>query len=168
MRALPALLAVLLAAPVAAADTTPEISRDTAPAQPEGKPHTLRTIPEACATLVGVFTGEAGHPYAVDARRTSPACQPRARLADASKEGASEQAGWILNDRIRVPSAACPSREAVVEVWRKPGDAAVPSRDGQGQARIYLREGIAKAKAGTLAALPVYAVRMSVDGKACG
>lgn len=167
MRVIVVLLAVLLAAPAAAADTRPEITRDPAPPQAQGKPHTLRTIPEACATLVGRFTGDAERPYAIDARRTSPACQPRARLVDAAKAGASAQAGWILNDRIRVPSATCPALEAVVEVWRKPGEAAVPAKDGQGQARIYLREGIAKARSGELAALPVYAVRMAVEGAAC-
>src|SRR5690606_10129267 len=167
MRAISILLAVWLAASAAAADTRPEITRDPAPPQARGEPHTLRTIPEACANLVGRFTGDAERPYAIDARRTSPACQPRARLVDAAKAGASAQAGWILNDRIRVPSATCPSLEAVVEVWRKPGEAAVPSKDGQGQARIYLREGIARARAGELAALPVYAVRMAVEGKAC-
>lgn len=168
MRAIPVLLAVLLAAPAAAADSAPEISRGAAPAQATGQPHTLRTIPEACASLVGTFTGDAAQPYAIEARRTSPNCQPRARLVDAAKAGAGERSGWILNDRIRVPSAGCPSRQAVVEVWRKPGAAAVPAKDGQGQARIYLREGIARAKAGELAALPVYAVAMAVEGKACG
>ena len=86
---------------------------------------------------------------------------------DADKAGIPGKAGWILNDRIRVPSAACPSLQAVVEVWRRPGEAAVPAKDGQGQARIYLREGIARARAGALAALPVYAVQLAVEGKPC-
>jgi hypothetical protein len=167
MRAIAVVLATLLAAPVAAADTTPEITRDVAPAQADGTLHTLRTIPEACATLTGEFTGKADKPYVLDARRTSANCQPRARLVDAAKAGASAKAGWILNDRIRVPSAACPSRQAVVQVWRRRGEAALPAKDGQGQARIYLREGIAKAKAGELASLPVYAVQLEVRGKPC-
>lgn len=167
MRAAAAILAILAAPAVLAAGTEPEVRRDVAPPQAVGKPHSLRTIPEACATLVGVFTGKADAPYALDARRTSPACQPRARLVDAQKAGASVEAGWILNDRIRVPSAACPGREAVVEVWRRPGEAGMPGRDGQGQARIYLREGLAKARAGALAALPAYAVSMQLQGKPC-
>ena len=169
MRVAAATLVVLaLAAPaVHAAGAEPEVRRDAAPPQAVGKPHSLRTIPEACATLVGVFTGKADAPYALDARRTSPGCQPRARLVDAQKAGASAEAGWILNDRIRVPSAACPGREVVVEVWRRPGEAGVPDRDGQGQARIYLREGLALARAGALAALPAYAVSMQLQGKPC-
>ena len=153
--------------PAAAAATQPEIDRKAAPPQAQGKLHTLRTIPEACATLTGVFTGKAERPYALDVRRTSPNCQARARLVDAAKAGASAEAGWILHDRIRVPSAACESRRAVVEVWRRPGGAGVPTKDGQGQARIYLKEGIAKAKAGELAALPVYAVQLAIEGKPC-
>ena len=167
MRAIAVVLATLLAAPVAGAATKPEIARDAAPPQADGKLHTLRTIPEACAILTGEFTGDAAKPYALDARRTSANCRPRARLVDAAKAGASAKAGWILNDRIRVPSAACPSRQAVVQVWRRPGEAGLPAKDGQGQARIYLREGLAQAKAGELASLPVYAVQLAVGGKPC-
>ena len=167
MRAIALVLASLLAAPAAAADTAPEITRDAAPPQAVGALHTLRSIPEACATLTGKFTGKADAPYALDAVRSSSNCHPRARLVDAEKAGIPGKAGWILNDRIRVPSAACPSLQAVVEVWRRPGEAAVPAKDGQGQARIYLREGIAKARAGALAALPVYAVQLAVEGKPC-
>jgi len=167
MRATAVVLATLLAAPVAGAATKPEIARDAAPPQADGKLHTLRTIPEACATLTGEFTGDAAKPYALGARRTSASCNPRARLVDAAKAGASAKSGWILNDRIRVPSAVCPSRQAVVQVWRRPGEAALPATDGQGQARIYLREGLAQARAGELASLPVYAVQLAVEGKSC-
>ena len=167
MRAIAVVLASLLAAPAAATDSTPEIARDTAPPQADGVLHTLRTIPEACATLTGEFTGNAAKPYVLDALRTSANCQARARLVDAAKAGASAASGWILNDRIRVPSKACPSRRAVVQVWRRAGDAALPAEDGQGQARIYLRDGLAKARAGELASLPIYAVQLSVEGKPC-
>ena len=167
MRTIAVLLAALLAAPVALAADKPEIAREAAPPQAIGKLHTLRTIPEACATLTGKFTGKADAPYALDAVRTSPNCQARARLVDAAKAGASGAAGGILTDRIGVPRAACPAGLAGVEVWRRPGGGAVPAKDGQGQARIYLREGIARAKAGDLAALPVYAVRMAIEGKPC-
>jgi len=167
MRAIAVVLASLLAVPVAGAATTPEIARDAAPPQADGKLHTLRTIPEACAMLTGEFTGKSGKPYTLGALRTSANCQPRARLVDAARAGASAKAGWILNDRIRVPSAACPSLQAVVQVWRRQGEAALPAKDGQGQARIYLREGIAKARAGELASLPVYAVQLAVEGKPC-
>lgn len=157
----------LLATGLAAAgEPTPEIVRKPAPAQAVGHAHSLRTIPEACTRLQGEFTGDAARPYAFAAVRTSAACQPRARVVDAHKAGAPG-AGWILNDRIGVPSAACPGLQAVVRVWRQDTRAAVPALDAQGKSRIYLEEGLQKARAGKLAALPVYAVAMSVEGKPC-
>lgn len=167
MRAISAFLLLFLPGLVLAAGTDPEVTRDPAPAQADGKLHTLRTIPEACARLQGEFTGDPAAPYAFSAVRSSPNCRARAKLVDAKKAGASADSGWILNDRIEVPSAACPSLSAVVEVWRQDTGAADPKLDGQGQARIYLREGIEKARAGKLAALPVYAVAMTVEGKPC-
>jgi len=167
MRATSALLLLALSGLALAADTAPEVARDPAPPQAVGKPHTLRTIPEACARLTGEFTGEPARPYAFGAVRTGPNCQPRARLVDAAKVGASVETGWILNDRIVVPSAACPGLSAVIEVWRQDTARAAPELDGQGQARIYLGEGIARAKAGKLAALPVYAAAVSIEGAAC-
>src|SRR5690606_28343471 len=167
MRATSALLLLALSGLALAADTAPEVARDPAPPQAVGKPHTLRTIPEACARLTGEFTGDPARPYAFGAVRSSPNCQPRARLVDAAKVGASAEAGWILNDLVAGLSAPCPGPPAVVEVWLQDTTQAAPELDGQGQARIYLREGIARAKAGKLAALPVYAAAISIQGDAC-
>ncbi len=163
------LLATSLAAsmPAFAADPKPEIARDPAPPQQVGVLHGLRTIPEACARLQGEFTGDAAAPYRFAVVRTSAACQPRARVLDAAKAKPSVAAGWILNDRIRVPSAACATRQAVVTVWRHPAEAAPPALDAQGRSRIYLEEGMRKAKAGKLAAVPAYAVSMRLEGTPC-
>lgn len=161
LAALPAML------PVAAAEPTPEIVRDVATAQAVGVTHTLRTIPEACARLEGVFTGEAAQPYKFSAVRTSAGCQPRARLVDAAKLQPSIAQGWTFNDLIQVPSAACPTRMAVVRIWRKPVEAGPPELDAQGRARIYLDESRRALEAGTLAQLPLYAAAMTLEGETC-
>jgi hypothetical protein len=159
---------LLVAAGMAAAATQPKPEIVRAPASPQavGHAHTLRTIPEACTRLQGEFTGDAAHPYRFQAVRTSAACQPRARMLDARKAGAPG-AGWVLNDLIRVPSAACPGRQAVVSVWRQARGAKAPALDAQGKSRIYLEEGLDKARAGKLAALPAFAVAMQFEGKPC-
>ncbi|MEO5565204.1 MAG: hypothetical protein ABIR05_00855 [Luteimonas sp.] len=161
------ILALLLAAPALASEPTPEIARVVAPPQKTGVLHGLRTIPEACTRLQGEFTGDAAAPYRFAVVRTSATCQPRAQLMDAGKAKASVANGWILNDRIRVPSAACSSQQAVVTVWRRPANAKPPALDAQGRARIYLEEAVGQAKAGKLAAIPAYAVSMAVQGAAC-
>lgn len=158
----------LLAASAAiAADTAPEIRRAPATAQAVGVPHTLRTIPEACARLEGRFTGTAASPYAFAVVRTGEHCQARARLVDAASTRPSTATGWILNDVIRVPAAACTSQQAVVRVWRKPARGAVPKMDAQGKARIYLKDGLDAAAAGKLGAVTQYAVAMAVEGQGC-
>lgn len=168
----PALLfaAALSLAPMMswAADPVPEIKRDPATAQAVGVAHTLRTIPEACTRLEGQFTGDAAQPYKFNAVHTSPNCQSRAHFVDAAKAKPSLAEGWILNDLIRVPSATCPSQQAVVSVWRRPATGAPPKLDGQGRSRIYLADSVAKAKAGDLARVPMYAASMVMEGKACG
>ncbi len=168
----PALLlaAALSLAPMLsmAADPAPEIKRDPATAQAVGALHTLRTIPEACTRLEGKFTGDAAQPYKFDAVQTSPNCQSRAHFVDAAKAKPSTADGWILNDLIRVPSDACPSQQATVSVWRRPANVAPPKLDGQGRARIYLADSVAKAKAGELARVPMYAASMVMEGNACG
>lgn len=165
----PLLVACLaIAAPAWAADPKPEIARPAAAPQAVGAVHTLRQIPEACARLEGAFTGDAAQPYRYAPVRTSPQCQPRARFVDFDKAKPSVAAGWKLNDVIRVPNAACPSQQAVVRVWRKPGSATPPPLDGQGQSRIYLQD--AKQQAGTAAQAPsltVFAAKLDVEGKAC-
>lgn len=164
---LPAVVLLAAALPAAAADPRPEIARAAATAQAVGAVHTLRQIPEACARLEGAFTGQPGAPYRFAVVRTSPNCQPRARVVDFDQARPSTAAGWILNDLIRVPSAACPSQQAVVRVWRKPGAAAPPKLDAQGRSRVYLEDQRKAAAAGALAAVPVYAAQMQVEGKDC-
>ena len=150
-----------------AADPSPEITRPAATPQAIGIVHTLRQIPEACARIEGTFTGDAAEPYRYAVVRTSPNCQPRARFVDAAKAKPSVAGGWLFNDQLRVPSAECPTQQAVVRVWRKPVDQTV-KLDGQGQSRIYVGEAKQAAAAGTIAATPMYAAEMGVEGKACG
>ncbi|HEY5971059.1 MAG TPA: hypothetical protein VIT22_03645 [Pseudoxanthomonas sp.] len=170
MRSIPFLLAASVLAtalPLSAAEPKPEIQRDTGAAQAMGKVHTLRTIPEACARLEGMFTGDAAQPYKYSVVRTSPQCQPRAQFVDFAKAKPSEALGWKFNDAIHVPSAACPAQQAVVRVWRKPVDNK-PTLDGQGSARIYLQDAKRDAAAGKkLPAVSMYAAEMKVEGKAC-
>jgi hypothetical protein len=156
------------ALPARAADPVPEITRAAGTPQAVGAVHTLRGIPEACTRLEGKFTGDAAQPYAFEAVQTSPNCQPRARFVDAAKARPDAKRGWILNDVIRVPSATCPGQQAIVSVWRHPADTAVPPKlDPQGKSRIYLAEGVAKAKAHALSPIPMYAAALDVEGKAC-
>jgi len=154
------------AAQGAIADAKPEITRAASKPQAVGVVHTLRTIPEACARIEGKFTGEAANPYAFSLVRTSANCQPRARLVDAAKVKPDKKKGWIFNDLVRVPSAGCPSQEAVVRVWRKPLTGAPPALDAQGRSRIYLKDttDAAKAKAPEV---PMFAASMAVEGQAC-
>jgi hypothetical protein len=155
------------ALPASAADPTPEIRRDAVAPQAVGAAHTLRTIPEACARIEGMFTGDAAQPYKFAVVRTSANCQPRARFVDAAKAQPSEAQGWKFNDLIRVPNAACPSQQAVVRVWRKPADVAPPKLDAQGRSRIYLEESRQAAAANKIPAVPIFAAAMSVEGDAC-
>lgn len=152
----------------AASEPTPEIKRAPVPAQAAGRVHTLRQIPEACARIEGLFTGQAAEPYKFAVVRTSPNCQPRARFVDAAKAQPSEQAGWKFNDLIRVPNAACPQQQAVLRIWRKPAAAAPPQLDAQGRSRLYLQDEKQKAGAAQLAAIPMFAASMKVEGQACG
>ena len=151
----------------AAAEPTAEIQRKPGAPQAVGVVHTLRTIPEACARLEGQFTGIAATPYKFAAVRSSPRCQARARLVDAAGVKTSAANGWVLNDVIRVPNAACSSQQAVVRVWRKDAKAVPPKLDAQGRSRIYLKEGLDSARGGDLGPVPMYAAAMQVEGLAC-
>ena len=162
------LLALLLPLPLMAAQSAPEIRRDAIKPQAVGVAHTLRSIPEACARIEGLFTDKPGEPYKFAVVRTGANCQARARFVDAGKAKPSEKSGWKFNDLIRVPNAACPSQQAVVRVWRKPADAAPPQLDAQGRSRIYLKDATAKAKAQGASNLPQFAAAMAVEGKSCG
>ena len=165
---LSAVLLGLVVLPALAADPAPEIRRDAVQPQAVGAAHTLRAIPEACARLEGMFTGDAAQPYKFSVVRTSPNCQPRARLVDAAKAKPTAAGGWKFNDLIRVPSAACATQQAVVRVWRHPAAATPPALDGQGRARVYLQDSMEKTRAGDLSAVPAFAVAMGLEGKACG
>ena len=161
-----AAVAVAAAGTASAADPAPEITRGQAEPQAIGVVHTLRQIPEACARLEGAFTGDPAEPYRYAVVRTSPNCQPRARFVDAAKAKPDAAGGWIFNDLLRVPSAECPSLQAVVRVWRRPVDQAI-ELDGQGQSRIYVEEAKRAAAAGRLAQIPMYAAEMHLEGKPC-
>lgn len=167
MRILPGLV-IAAALPLAAGAAKPEIARDTGTAQAIGAVHTVRVIPEACARLEGMFTGDAAEPYRFAARRSSPTCQPRARLVDFAKARPAEAAGWKFNDEIRIPNAACPTQLAVVRVWRKPVNAVPPKLDAQGRARIYLHDAKQQAQQRGEPQVPLYATEMKLEGKGCG
>lgn len=158
---------LLGSATLAAAEPVPEIRRPPGAAQAVGVAHTLRVVTEACMRLEGRYTGERATPYALKAVRTSARCQPRAALADAGKAGASAANGWLLNDVIRVPSASCPSQQAVVRVWRKDISPTPPKLDAQGRSRIYLKEGLDAARHGDLKPIPVFATALTVEGQGC-
>lgn len=155
-----------LASPALAAELRPEITRAAAKPQAAGVLHTVRVIPEACARLEGAFTGQAAEPYRFAVVRTSANCQARARFVDAAKAKPSTQAGWVLNDLIRVPSANCPSQQAVVRVWRRPGRANPPALDAQGRARIYLQDA-RKADGAATSEVTMFAATMVLEGAAC-
>ena len=163
---LPLMLAVA-AMPALAADPRPEIDRPESTPQTVGVAHTLRSIPEACARIEGVFTGQAAEPYRFAVVRTSPNCQPRARFVDVDKARPSTADGWVFNDLISVPNAACPSQKAVVKVWRKSGASTSPELDAQGSARIYLGDARQAAEGDKLAAIPMFAASMAVEGESC-
>lgn len=168
MRPMPLLLAVLALPAFAAtpkSEPKPEIARDAVPPQAPNAVHTLRQIPEACARIEGMFTGQAADPYAFTVVRTSPQCQPRARFVDAAKVNPSTSNGWLLNDVIRVPNAACTSQQAVVRVWRKPVEKTAPKLDAQGKARIYLQDSKQQAQSGQVAPVTMFAAQMAVEGR---
>jgi len=160
------MLAALVPALPALAAETPELQRAVGAPQAVGAVHTLRQIPEACARLEGVFTGQAAEPYRFSAVRISEQCQPRARFVDYAKAQPSADKGWKLNDVIRVPNAACPAQQAVVRVWRLPVSN-TQALDGQGQSRIYLEEAKKQAAAGKIPQVTMFAAQLQVEGKAC-
>lgn len=160
------LLLAALPMPLLAAGPKPEIERPAAAAQALDAVHTVRQIPEACTRIEGRFTGTAAQPYDMQLVRTNPQCQPRAVFLDASKVTPGEAAGWKLNEVIDIPSAACGSQRARIEVWRKPAGQKV-ELDGQGRNRVYLEDAKTQAAAGRLAALPAYSARLFVEGEAC-
>lgn len=160
-----ALLGALALPASAAAGRRPEIVRATGLPQVVGAVHTVRGIPEACTRLEGVFTGQAARPYRLTAVKTHAACQPRARFVDFARVQPSAANGWRHNDLIRVPSAACPSLQAVVRVWRQPGAAAPPPPDAQGRTRIYLQE--AGRPAQGAAEVTMYAAQLVLEGEPC-
>lgn len=166
MLSIPLLALLPLAAGAQApAAAQPEIQRPPGTAQATGAVHTVRQIPEACTRIEGRFTGQADAPYDMQLVRTDARCQPRAALLDFAQVQPGKD-GWRLNDRIRIPAAACPGQQAVVEVWRRPVEQPM-TRDGQGQLRVYLGEARQQAEAGKLASLPAFAVNLAMEGKPC-
>jgi hypothetical protein len=150
-----------------AADPTPEVKREPYPPKPNGEVHTIRIIPEACVYLHGMFTGDKALPYRYGAKRNSTRCQPRAQMVDPAKAAPSVASGWILNDIVRIPSAACASQVAVIRVWRKPAVNAPPPPDAQGRSRIYLDESKQRAAQGSLAPVTKFAAVLSIEGATC-
>ena len=102
VRSLLALSLSLLPAFVLAASPAAELTRPAGKPQAVGVVHTVRGIPEACARLEGVFTGDDAAPYRISPVKTSPQCQPRARLVSFEKAHPSAEKGWKLNERIAV------------------------------------------------------------------
>lgn len=151
----------------AAAGAQPEIQREAFPAQAPGKVHTIRIIPETCAYLQGSFAADAATPYRYGAASTGKRCQPRARLVDPAKAQPSADSGWILNDLIRIPNAACPAQQAVIRIWRKPANNIPPPADAQGRPRIYLEDAKRQAAAGKIAPLAQYAAVLAMEGRSC-
>ncbi|WP_043690291.1 hypothetical protein [Luteimonas huabeiensis] len=168
-RCVPLLAAALLsgAAVSAPAQEHPEVAREPAPPQAVGAAHTLRQIPEACARIEGVFTGQAEPPYRFSVKESYPGCQPRARLVNADEVRPDPAQGWIYHDEIRIPSAACPGQAAVARIWRKPGAGGL-ALDAQGRARIYLDQAKADADAGKRPEPALYAAQLRVEGENCG
>ena len=160
------LILMLTAAPLTAMAAAPEIKRDVAKPQNVGTLHTLRVIPEACARLQGKFTGRGDAPYDFGVSKSNPNCQPRAKLVDAKKVKPESNAAWILNDRVRVPNAACPSQLATLSVWRLKTDNKPYKLDAQGRARVYLKEDAQKdwTRKDPKRVTPAYAVALDVTG----
>lgn len=155
--------ALAVAVPLRAQEPAPRVG---APQQPDAV-HTVRQIPEACVRLEGRYAQPgAATPYVLQVVPVGGNCQPRARYLDGGRAQPSASAGWLLNDEIRIPEAACPGREAVVQVWRKAGDA-VPARDGQGQTRVYLEESRSKA-ASAASALGQFSAVLQPPAGRCG
>jgi hypothetical protein len=123
----------------AAEGAQPEIQREPASPQAVGQLHTLRNIPEACVRLQGQFTGDAAAPYSFEAVR-GDRCAQRAVFVAASslKVAPTTASGWILNDRISVPRVDAPTCVAVIDIWRRDGNATPPKLDPQGRSRLYL------------------------------
>jgi hypothetical protein len=164
---MPVISPVISPASAQAATQAPEIRREPFPPQATGTVHTIRIIPETCTYLQGGFVADPMRPYRFGAARTSKRCQARARLVDPAQANPSVAAGWILNDLIRIPSADCPSRQAVIHVWRKPAHNVPPPADAQGRPRIYLEDAKRQAEAGRIAPLAQYAAVLTMEGAAC-
>lgn len=162
------LLAVLVAVAAVAAPLqaqAPQRERTGTP-QATGALHTVRTIPEACTRLEGMYTGDPAQPYRLQPVDTAPGCRQRARYVDPAQARPDAGAGWVLDDLVRVPDAACPQRQALVRVWRKPVDQTL-ELDGQGRVRIYLQDAQKQAAAGQMRELPEYSAQLELAGR-CG
>ena len=152
-----------------APEAQPEIQREIGQAQAVGQVHTLRNIPEACVHFEGQFTGNKAAPYRFE---SSPRerCEPRAKFVASSalKKPPSVATGWILNDVIRVPNAACPTQQAALSIWRRQVDPTKITLDAQGRMRIYMKDGNVTSPTGEKAkAVGLYTATLAVSG-GCG
>ena len=157
------------AAKKSAAVAQPEIQREISQPQAVGQLHTLRNIPEACVRLQGQFTGDAAAPYRLEIVPRDR-CAPRAKYVEANalEKPPSTGGGWILNDLIRVPNAACPNQQAALSVWRHPVDPTKIALDGQGRMRMYMQDGNITTPSGEKArAITMYTATLKVSG-GCG
>ena len=155
--------ALAMVMPLRAEEPAPRVG---APQQP-GAVHTVRQIPEACVRLEGRYAQPGSDdPYALQVVPVGGNCQARARFVEGAEARPSSAGGWVLNDVIRIPEASCPGREAVVRVWRKAGDA-LPARDGQGQARVYLEQGRSQAAAAA-GGLTRFSAELEMPSGRCG
>lgn len=159
-----------LACASAAAPVRPQIERVPLPAQAAGVPHTLRVIPEACVRLQGRFPADPAQPYVLEIVPKAP-CRPRTRFVPAGQlaDAPSAATGWILNDELRIPNAACSDQQAVVQVWRRQVDPTSVPLDAQGRLRLNMAAGqpattMTGARAG---AVSLFTAVLAGDGR-CG
>lgn len=161
------MISTLLLAPALAAP--PDTGRQRPPSRPQadGVWHTLRQIPEACARLQGRFTGQPERPYQLQAVASSTHCRRRAVLLALQQGGEDPGQGWMLDERIMVPSAACPGLAVELRLWRRqPADTSRP-RDAQGRERIYLQQAREQWARQRLAGLPQWRAYWQLQGR-CG
>ena len=161
------MISTLLMAPALAAP--PDTGRQRPPSRPQadGVWHTLRQIPEACARLQGRFTGQPELPYQLQAVAGSTHCRRRAVLLPLQQGAVDPGPSWVLDERIVVPSAACPGLAVELTLWRSNPVATSRPRDAQGRERIYLQQVREQSASPRLAGLPQWRAHWQLQGR-CG
>ncbi|MEP6634556.1 MAG: hypothetical protein ABJA62_10145, partial [Luteimonas sp.] len=97
-------------------------------------------------------------------------CAPRAKFVESKslKKPPTVASGWILNDLLRVPSAACSDQQATISVWRRQVDPAAIKLDPQGRMRLYMKDdGMSTPAGGKAAPIGLYTATLEVVGT-CG